>query len=819
MTMSIVFSEIWRTWRAMFRRPGYLLLASGVLALGLGASVAVGVLIDAVLLCPLPYPQPQQLVALGMEKMGVAYWTSPQEYQHMLPLKGVQSIGLIARFPASKNIAGGGEPALVPAIIADHGLLPTLGVKLTLGRNFSLDEDRPNGPKAVILSHGFWLRRYAGDSHVLGQLISIEGVPTAIIGVLPAAVDFNQGDLLMPMALAPNSTDDGSNYRAVARLATSVQAASVGSQLQVRLQAMHQQMGGPFADYWATQHFRADDLQAVLRVNARPVLMMFMASALVLLLIALVNLANLVLLRTLSRSHDAAVRHALGAPWLRRVMPPVAEAGLIGLGGIVVGCGWATVGLLVLRELIPAEWLAGSSLQIHMSVLLLACGIGMAGVVIAVALGLWRAQASLSVEELREGGRSGLSRRSGLLGRTLVVVQVALATTLLCASGLFLHALYHAAHVPLGFTTQGVLTFELSPVKGRYPNAVAVHSMTTQLRDRLRAQPGVDDVTVGTGLPAGDDSQNFYLGGIHAAGQPPSTTGTPQYRAVDDAFFATFGIPMREGRAFAAADSQGGEHVAIVNQSLADSMFAGHALGQIIEYTSPLPGGGGQSSSTRIIGVVGTIGAFGPLGDIDDMMYVPLAQMPDGLLDLYRDTNPLRFAMRMHGNPESYRAALAQAVAAVAPDQPIANVRSMQRIVHDTSDGARLNLLLIGIFAALALVLAAVGMYAVVAVAVATREREFGVRLALGATPLTLARLVLTSGLLQVAGGLVLGLVLAVALAGVLRSVLMQINRSVFDLPVVLTVCVVLLLAGMLACLVPAWRAGRVHPMRALRGE
>lgn len=817
--MNIWLSEIWRAWRAGLRRPGYLLLATGVLALGIAATVAVGVLIHAVLLRPLPYPQPQQLVSLGAEKMGVAYWTSPQEYQHMLPLEGVQSIGLMDRFPVPKNIAGGGEPELVQATLASRSLLTTLGVRLPLGRNFSVDEDRPHGPKAVILSHGFWLRRYGGDAGVVGRQMSIEGVSTTIVGVLPAAVDIGQADLLLPLALAPNSTDDGMNDRAIARLVPGTRMTRLGSALQVRMRAMHASFGGPFVDYYAHQHYRADDLQAVSRVQARPVLVMFMASALALLLIALVNLANLVLLRTLARAHDAAVRHALGAPWLRRALPVLAEGLLIGLIAVVLGCGLAVLGLRSLRGMIPADWLAGSDLHVPASILWGALGVGLAGVAVAVGLGLWRVQAALSVDELREGGRSGLSRRSGLLGRVLVVAQVTLATMPLCASGLFLHALYDAAHASLGFTSRGVLTFELSPVVGRYPDAAAVRSVAQQLAERLRAVPGVQRVTMGTGLPAGDKSQNFYLGNIHAPGQSPSDHDAPQFRAVDEGFFPAFDIAMREGRSFEVADRQGGEPVAIINQALAQRMYGGDALGQMIDYTAPLPGGGGQAHSLRIVGVVDTISPFGPLGDHDGMLYVPFAQMPDSLLELYRDGNPLRFALRVRGNPQSYRLALMSAVAAVAPDQPIANMRSMQQIVHDTSDGARLNLLLVGLFAAFALLLAAVGLYAVVAMSAASREREFGVRLALGASPAGMMRLVLGGGLLQVAIGVLLGLGLAAALSGVLRAVLTQINRSAFDPAVMLTVAVVLMTVGLLSCAVPAFRAGRVQPMRALRGE
>lgn len=822
--MSVVWSEVMRAWRAMLRRPGYFLLATGVLALGIAATTGVGTLIYAVLLRPLPYPQPQQLVSLGAEKMGVAYWTSPMEYQHMLPLHGVQSLGLAARATVPKNIAAGGKPELVQATEVSRSLLPTLGVRLAAGRNFNAEEDRPNGPRAVILGHGFWMRRFGGDPQVVGRQMSVEGVSTTIVGVLPAGADIGagdeagQGDLLLPLALAPGSIDDGMNDRAIARVSPGTSLTRLGSELQIRMRAVHARAGGPFADYYAHEHYRADGLQTVMRVRARPVLLMFLASALALLLIALINLANLVLLRSLARSHDAAVRHALGAPWLRRMMPVLAEGLLIGLVAIVVGAVLAALGLRLLGGWVPAGWIVGGPLRLSAAMGGVAAAMGMLGVAMAVGLGLWRGRA-LSVEALREGGRSGLSRRGGLLGRTLVVAQVSLATALLCTSGLFLHALYDAAHDSLGFNSEGVLTFELSPVQGSYPDATSMRSLIRQVVDRLQAIPGVTQVSVGTGLPAGDRSQNFYFGNIHRPGELPPDHDTPQYRAVDAAFFSAFDIPVREGRAFDADDRAGSEPVAIVNEALARQMYGGHALGQTIAYAAPQPGGGAKPYSLRIVGVIGTISPFGPLGDHDGMLYVPWAQMPDGLLQLYRSANPLHVALRVHGDPMHYQAALAETLAAVAPEQPLAQLRSMQQVVHETSDAARLNLLLVGLFAALAVALAAVGLYAVVAMSAASREREFGVRLALGASPRAMMRLVLRDGMAQVLCGVAIGLGLAIGLSGTLRAVLTQINRSALDPAVMVGVGVLLTLMGLLSCAPPALRAARVRPMRALRGE
>ncbi|TPG47382.1 FtsX-like permease family protein [Rhodanobacter glycinis] len=811
--MNVWLTEIWRAWRASLRRPGFLLLASGVLALGVGCTAAVSTLIDQVLLKPLPVPQASRLLVAGPWDRDQVNAVSPQQYQHLQSLRGVQSIGLIQDGP-KLNVADDGQPELVPALYADSGLLPTVGLPMWLGRGFSAEEDRPHGPPVVILGHGFWQRRYGGDASVIGRSLKVEGVPRTIIGVLPrgfAALGFD-GDVMLPTALPANSANDGTNYMALLRPSEGVAAATVAAEVDTRLHAMYVAMGD---DNWKRAHFATQPFSAWQHGDARHALMLFLTSALFVLLIALVNLTNLMLLRALSRSHDAAVRGALGAPMLRLALPALAEGLLVGVVGALAGMLLAMVGLGALRSRMPAEWLPDSQLHFGITTWLLALAVGLVGALAAAALGLWRGRRATAIDELREGGRSGLGQHSGRLGRVLVVAQVALATALLSSAGLFLHTLYDAARTPLGFTSDGILTFELSPVRADYPDAAAVDGLSGRVLERLRAIPGVTAVTSTTNLPADLRSGQFNLGGLHLPGS--GTEFNTQYHGVGPDFFALFGIAMREGRAFDRNDIRGGETVAIINRTMAEQRYGGHALGQTIQR-----GERGDHSgvwSARIVGVVGDTNQYGPLEGQPEVLYVPLAQMTDNAMEIFRSFEPMRFALRGHGDPNAWRDALRKAVAAVAPNQPIANLRTMQGIVRSTTADMRLNLLLVGIFAALALLLAAAGMYAVMAVAVAAREREFGVRSALGAAPSRLTRLVLRSGLWQIALGLVLGVGLALALSGVLRAVLEDIGRSAVDPVALAGVCVLLAIAGLLACLIPALRAGRVHPMRALRGE
>jgi putative ABC transport system permease protein len=809
--VSIWLAELWRSWRASLRRPDFLLLASAVLALGVGASVAVFALIDATLLRPLPVPQPDRLAAIGAMQGNRVRFISPLQYRHLASLDGVRSVGLYQAGVVA-NVTEAGAAEQVPAVHVDRGLLPTLGLRPLLGRNFDAGEDRPGGPPAVLLGYGFWQRHYGGDRGVIGRSLSIESVPHTIVGVLPPAFRTLTAadDVVLPLALPEDSRQDAANYLGVARLSPGATIAAVSAQIDTRLRALYRAMG---EDDASTYHYGAEDFASRKHQGTRSTLMLFLACGGLVLLIALVNLTNLMLLRALSRSHDAAVRNALGASLLRLVLPALGEGLLVGGCGALLGLLLAMAGLVSLQGFVPAEWLPDGRLRVGAAAWLLAFGAGLAGASLAALLAVWRSRRKGALEELREGGRSGIGARSGRLGRMLVVAQVTLAAVLLCAAGLFMHALYDAARQPLDFGGD-ILTFELAPVKADYPDGTAVTALAERLVRRLQGIPGATGAAVTTNLPSsiGIEGQlNLNIG------LPDGSKPNVQYHAVDPGFFRLFSIPLREGRTFVRGDAHGNELVAVVSRNLAARIDGGRALGRQVR----VDGGNGRSWTLRIVGVVGDTYQEGPLFPQEMVLYVPLAQMPAPLMTVFRSFEPLRFGVRGHGDPMQWSAAVRAAVAEVAPRQPIANLRSMDSIVRETTRDARLSLWLIGLFATLALLLAGAGMYAVMAVAVAARERELGVRTALGAPPWRLLGLVLRDGLRQLAIGLALGVAgVLFAARGLSRLLMDLLGRADGPDPVVLLgVCAVLLPAGLLACLLPALRAARVHPMHALRGD
>jgi putative ABC transport system permease protein len=821
--MNVWLTEVWRAWRASLRRPGFVLLAVSVLALGVGAGAAVFTLIDATLLRQLPYPQSRQLVEMGRLEDGDRVGSvSPQQYQHMQGLQGVQSMSLIMMMASTVNIAADGKPQQAHALYADRGLIPTLGVTLKLGRNFTAAEDQPGGARVVLLSYGFWQSHFGGKPDVLGHSMQVEGLAYTIIGVLPVnfeRLQFGQADLMLPVALTANDSDDSPNFYAIARLAPGIRADAVGAQLTARMLTYYNTSHDDNdAEYWKHKRYGAKDLKANLHADSRPILLTFLASAFFVLLIALVNLTNLMLMRALSRSHDAAVRNALGASATRLALPALAEGLLVGLGGAFAGIALATIALAMLRQYVPTEWVGTDGLHINSAVCALAFAVGLLGALLSAALGIWRGRVGSTLDELRDAGRGGIGRHSGRLGRVLVIAQMTLATCLLCGAGLFLHALYDAERTPLGFQSSHRLTFELAPIRVDYPDVVAVQLLSQRLIERLHGIPGVDDAAGTTNLPAGDLLVGqFNDGELKVPGV--ANTFDAQFHAVTPGFFSTFDISVHQGRVFNAMDVAGGEPVVVVNETLARKEYDGQALGKHIQI-----GGTGRENghtiTARIVGVVNDTHQFGPLEeDMAEILYVPLTQMPGDVFRVFRNFEPMRFAIHVQGDPYSYANSVRKAVAEVAPDQPIAALRSMDSIVRATTDQTRLSLLLVGLFALIALTLAAVGMYAVMAVATAARQREFGVRLALGASPARLSGLVLRGGLLQVGIGLVAGSGLAMGMSGMLRAVLVQIGRSQFDAPAMIAVACVLVLAGLLASLVPALRASRIQPIQALRGE
>ncbi|MFT4197783.1 MAG: ABC transporter permease, partial [Pseudoxanthomonas sp.] len=762
-------AEAAQSWRALLRRPGYLLLAALTLALGVATATTVFALIDQALLRPLPFPQAERLVTLGMQMDGEDGWTEQNSGAPALygPLKRMQELtatGMAMGFTRNVNIGYAGTDQVVAGLHVDRGFLQTLGVSPVLGRNFDPDEDRPNGPQAVILSHDFWQRSFAGDPGVIGRTLQVEGKAVPIVGVLPREFVWpDHFDLLLSLQPDLNSDNIGNNQYIVGRMRDGVglealSAAAGASMRHTMIRLDDSAEGRAFID---RMHLGALPLESsVFSSRSGRTLWMFLAASLCVLAIAAVNLANLLLLRTLARDHDRAVRAALGAPWGRLLLPRFAEALLIGGLGSVLGVLLSGVGLRLLGQWVPAEWLRGQAPALGPGALAFAVLAGLAVALLGALLGAWRVRRYSAASGLG-GGSMGLGRDAGRLARALIVVQVAAAALLLMIGALFARSLQKLSAVPMGFESRSMVTFVLAPVRDRNPGIAEAAGQTRGLLEALRRRPEVLRAGAASNLPTASQFRTTIA-------LPNGSDTVQQFRPVTPGFLQAVGIPLLAGRGLDARyDDTRGEAACVVSASFAREFLGGDAVGKRISL--PID----PEFFMRIVGVVGDVRQFGPSEPPPPVVYMPLAQLPDALWTRWRDFTPLNYVLQVRpGTEAALMQRLPELVRQVSPGQPITDIQTMQAVVASTTRDQKLNLLLIGVFSALALLLAAVGLYAVMAVAVAARRHEFGVRAALGAAPARLLRQVLGEGACQLALGLAIGLAIALALSRLLQRFL-----------------------------------------------
>lgn len=802
----VLAAEAAQAWRSLVRRPAWLMLAAVTLALGVAAVTAVFSLIDRTLMRPMPFPEPDRLVFMGLVFDAGIVAAGPGFRTALADVPGVESMGLVSGFTRNTNVAIGDVAQVARTLLADDGLVPTLGLPMAAGRNFNADEVRPDGPQAVILTHGFWERQFGGDPSAVGTSMMVEGRAVPVIGVLPEDFDWAESfELMMPLQASRDSTVMATNEALVGRLAPGSSVESVAAAVDPLVRSAYASALGatPQSLEWL-RDVRIGALPIERLAHQSQILWLFLMAAGCVLLIAAINLASLMLLRSLSRRHDAAVRVALGAPRSRLVVPALAEGALVGLCGAAIGLVLAWAGLRVFGGTVPQDWLGGApvGLTARSVVLAVAAALAMAG--LGGILGAWRGRSKAPARELVGGGRTGWSRGAGRLGRGLVVAQVALAAVLLVGAGLLTHSLCRTLSVPMGFETRDVAVFTLSPLKDRYPDLGATMEQTRRIAASLEAVPGVARATVANAAPAGEQfNMPVELG--------EGRTVSVQYRLVGPGYQEVLGLPPLAGRALGESDDAGGEPVAVVNAAFARAYLDGEPLGRTVRLA--LDG----EPPLRVVGVVADTHQHGPGQPAPPMVYTPLAQASDTTWEMMRAFLPLTYMLRMQPGAGIDEPGIRRAVEAVSPLQPITAPVAMQAVVAKVTGLQKLGLVLVSLFAALALLLACVGLYSVASVAVQARRHEFGVRAALGAPPQRLFRQVLGEGMKQVALGLAVGVAVALAVSRMLQGLLYGISPA--DPLALGAVLVVLGAAGVLASFRPALRAARVPPMQALRVE
>jgi len=797
------------TLRQLVRNPAFAATAVFILALGIGASLAIFAFVDAALLEPLPYAQPNRLVSVNESSPTSPLW--PLSYPDFLDWqrmnKSFSSLEVYGFSGLLLRSATGAEP--VYAGRASGGFFRTLGVRPALGRDFNPGEDRPGGPNVVMLTYGAWVHRFGARPDIVGQSADLDGQLWTIIGVLPRGFSFAPvgiAEFWIPInSLSPHEQQRGFyNFFGIARLRDGVSLVSA----QAEMNGIAARLKNDYTASLRPERANVVPLTELVIGDIRPILLTLFAGSALLLLIACVNVASLILVRSERRRREVAVRGALGATPARLIRQFLTE-------GLVLAALGSTCGLLIaaalmraLLRLVPADmaarmpFVASAGLNAH------AAWFAM-GVVFFVSLLLAATPAlRLSFQHVREGLADGGRGSAGLLWRRLgshmVVVELAIAVVLLSGAGLLGRSLYRLLHVPLGFEPAHLATVQVTARGSDYPDGPRLDALYREIANRAAALPGAQSAATTSMLPAQCECASD---GIRVVGRPDiGELNDVVERHISPGYMHTIGATLARGRDFAESDNANGPNVAVINQALAHALFANaDPLGQRISDNER-----GRYSEWQIVGVVNNVHE-GPLDSPDSPAeYFPLAQSSD---------HSFHLAVRTSQDPAALLPILVAALHQIDPNLGVSDEATMTARIGATQSALlhRFSAWLVGGFATLALVLGVVGLYGVVAYSVSQRTREIGVRMALGAQRGTVYRLVLRQAAWLAASGIGIGIACATASSLLIRKLLFGVK--VWDVPTLAAVTLLLACASLAAGFLPARRAAKVNPVDALRAE
>lgn len=797
--------------RTLRRHAGFAAIVLMTLALGIGANAAIFSVVNAVVLRPLPYPNGDRLVVVwgNLHRPGVEEIpASAGEYVDYRDRN--QAFEAIAAYDTSGfNLTGSGEPERVDGAIVSADLFATLGVLPEIGRPFRGADERPGANDVAVISHALWTRRFGADRAIVGRTVAIDGRTVAIVGVMPRGFRFpdDATDMWKPMLLdadALSADNRGSHgFTVVARLKRGVSVDQARSDLDTVASAFVPQFPANYRAGFSTVVRRLQD--EVVGDTGRALFVLLGAVGLVL-LIACANVANLLLARAASRRKEIALRTALGASRARLVRQLLTESVLIAIVGGALGLtlAWWGIGALVAAapDSIPRLREVGIDARVAAFTAIVSLA---TGVLFGVAPAMKASRLELN-DALKEGGRTAAAH--GLGGRLLVIAEVAVSIVLLVSAGLLLRSFARLQDVQPGFAAERLLTVRVSLPASRYTTFAKGDTFFADLFAGLQSRPGVRGVAAINSLPFSGfgGSRSFQIEGRPAT--RPEDNTEEQLRIVTDGYFAVMGIPLVTGREFAADDSLRGRRVAVVNEAFARKHFGGSAaIGKRVAFERDAP------VWYEIVGIVGNVKHRGlDAGDRPEL-YVPYRQP----LFAQWTVRPMYVVVRTDGDPIDLVSTVRREVVRVDPDQPISDVRTMAERIDRSLIGRRFNATLLALFAALALTLAAVGIYGLVAYAVTERTHEIGVRIALGATRTDVVAMVLRQGMVLAAIGAAIGVAASLGVVRLLAGLLFYVSPA--DPATFAAIPLLLLLVALAACIIPARRATRVDPMSALRAE
>ena len=790
--------------RQMKRNPGFFVVALTALALGIGANTAIFSAVEGVLLRPLPYADPSRLVMLWEDASYLGFSRNNPAAGNYVDWRAQNQVFTDMAAMRYSNAAFNGDQA--PEQALGRGVTPNffdvLGVQPVVGRPFTAEEDAARR-RVVVLSYALWQRRFGGNPSVVGRSILMDGEATTVVGIMPSSFFFpdHQTDYWIPASFTPEDLARRTRHylEVVARMKPGVTREQAQRDMEVIAKRLQQQYPDTNANIGAVvvairENFAGDTATG---------LWVLQIAAVLVLLIACSNLANLLLARAAGRRREMAVRVALGANRGQIAAQLITESLLLSVGGGVAGLVVGRLCWSMFRNLVPSQ-IAGNGFALNAPVLMFTAAISiLAGVFFGIVPALRAPDVALQ-ESLKEGARAGESRGGMRLRDTLVVAQFAMAFALLVGASLMIETFWNLRRVDLGFRSDHLLTMGVPLPDTKYNTNEKLRAFYRDVLDRTRTVPGVKNVGFGSDVPFTSigDTEGYAI-----EGAPPTLPGQDNdalYREVTAGYLETIGGTLESGRLLEDRDIESGQPVVVINEFLAKRHWPGvDAVGKRLKLT------GSKEPWRTVVGVVKDIRERGLLLDMKPAVYVPVNQVDRPGADY--------LIARTSQDPAGMVNALRGAVWAVDADRPVAFIRTMDQLMEENvADRAR-PMTLLGIFAGLALVLACIGVYGVLAYSVAQRTREIGVRMALGARPLDVTRMILGRGLRLSAIGLIAGAALAGVLGVLLRTLLFGVTPAA---PLVYAgTAASLLLVALAACVIPAQRAARVDPVVALRDE
>jgi predicted permease len=793
--------------RTLLKAPGFACIAVIALALGIGANTAIFSVVNGVLLEPLPYTEPGQLAMVWLDNRRQSIKEDITSYPNFVDWrdrnKTFQGMAGVTNY--TMNLTGAGEPEELRAASVSPNFFQLMGAPPARGRGFTAEEEQPGNANVVILGHGLWRRRFGGDPGILNRTISLNGEQRTVVGIMPPGFQFpEKAEIWSPLAPSERRRAARGAFwlPVIGRLKPGVTRAEAQADMDV----VAAQMEKEFPNINAGYGVNVVPLQEQIVGNLRASLLVLLSAVAFVLLIACANVANLLLARAAVREKEVAIRAALGATRVRILRQLLTESVLLSIVGGALGLLLAWWGLAVLLRLGPEDLPRLENIHIDARVLWFTFGVSLlTGVLFGLAPALQTSQPDFG-EMLKEGGGGGSSsHRAQRIRSVFIVAEIALTLVLLTGAGLLMRSFWRLQQVDPGFKLDHILTMELGLTRSKYPEGPQAVAFFQQLQERLEAIPGVESASATTTilLPKLANSSGFTI-----ENRPPDPTeqrAELPFDAIQPNYFQTMGVPMLRGRAFTDQDSQNTPQVAVVNETFVNRYFPNEdPVGKRFTFGD----GGANARWINIVGVVRDTRRQGLDAPIRIESWMPHSQAP---------SLGMQIVIRTTGDPLSIVGAVREAVWSLDRDLPIARLQTLEQIMSQTVAHRRLSMLLLVIFAAVALVLAAVGIYGVMSYVVSQRTREIGVRMALGAEALDVMRLVVGHGMKLAMVGVGLGVVAAFSLTRLMTALLFGVSPS--DPLTFLVIALMLVVVALLACWIPARRATKVDPMTALRWE